>query len=58
MNVQVRDLVLGMVETNSLPCVCDSCEIALTDENVYSPFATVCKGCTDAHMAYEINCIR
>lgn len=44
---QVRDLVIGMIETKSIPCECAFCENLLTTENVYSPFATVCRECAD-----------
>lgn len=47
MNVQVRDIVLGMVETESQPDCCDLCGELLSDNNIYSPFATVCRECAD-----------
>ena len=47
MNIQIRDLVMGMVETQSIPCDCSLCGQDLDNQNRYSAHATICRDCSD-----------
>lgn len=63
MTAQVRDLALGMVETNSFATHCGVCDSAMNDADKHSPFATVCKTCADEiqreeQEAYYRSCMR
>lgn len=53
MNSQARDLVAAMKEAGSVPTSCSLCGCEMGDDNRYSPFATVCRCCTDEIKAEE-----